>query len=70
MRGRVHLRIVASNPRYRDIDNVYGGAKLLIDVIRRAKLIRDDSPEAITLEVLQKKGPPETLIEIYSHDPA
>jgi hypothetical protein len=49
------VRITSYRCRLLDKDNLYGGVKYLLDSLRYAKLIRDDHPEAIELEVLQKK---------------
>jgi hypothetical protein len=38
-----------------DIDNLYGGCKHLIDSLRIARIIPDDDPTSITLEVSQEK---------------
>lgn len=72
--GRVTVRIVSFRRRLLDIDNLAGGTKAFIDSLRYAKLIQDDNPQAIILEVSQvkvgKKAEEHTEIElIYSDDP-
>jgi hypothetical protein len=52
---RVTLRIIGFRCRPLDTDNFCGGAKHLIDSIREAGLIHDDSPEHITLVTEQIK---------------
>jgi hypothetical protein len=52
---RVTLRIIGFRCRPLDTDNFCGGAKHLIDSIREAGLIHDDSPEHITLITEQIK---------------
>lgn len=54
-RPRHHVRIKSSRVRLLDIDNLYGGAKHLIDSLRLAGIIPDDDPASITLEVTQEK---------------
>lgn len=53
--ARHHVRIRSLRVRMLDIDNLYGGAKHLIDSLRLARIIPDDDPESITLEVTQEK---------------
>jgi hypothetical protein len=66
-RPRVVLRIIRRACRLVDADNL-GGAKFLIDAIRRSGLIADDDPRSIKLELEQEEvqtRPQEgTLIEI------
>ncbi len=69
--GRVHIRIVSIRKRLCDPDNL--SPKWLIDCLRYCKVIRDDTPEAITLETTQRKAAKneaeETVIEIYQPNP-
>jgi hypothetical protein len=62
------VTITSYRRRLIDIDNLCGGSKFLIDALRYAKLIPDDSPEHITLEVRQEKVAQKsqegTLVEI------
>ncbi len=51
---RVKVRIISCRCRLLDADNL-AGAKFLIDALRYDGLIRDDSPEAIDLELTQVK---------------
>lgn len=51
--GRISLRFIGYRVRPLDPDNFAGGTKDLIDGLRHAKLIPNDSPEAITLETEQ-----------------
>ena len=50
---RVHVRVVSFRRKLCDPDNLC--PKYFIDCLRSAGLIRDDSPEHITLEVAQEK---------------
>lgn len=50
-----HLTIERHGKRQLDKDNLYGGAKLLIDVLKKRGMITDDSPEHVELEVTQVK---------------
>lgn len=52
--GRVHLRIVATRKRLCDPDNL--SPKWLVDCLRYCGVIRNDTPEDITLEVAQRKA--------------
>jgi hypothetical protein len=52
---RTHLRITRYSCRPLDCDNYAGGCKPIIDQLRYAKLIRDDSPEDIEVEFKQVK---------------
>lgn len=53
--GRVIVRIVSYRRRLLDIDNLSGGCKYHLDSLRYAKLIPEDNPQAISLEVSQVK---------------
>jgi Holliday junction resolvase RusA-like endonuclease len=52
---RTHLRITRYSTRPLDCDNYAGGCKPIIDQLRYAKLIKDDSPEDIEVEFKQIK---------------
>jgi Holliday junction resolvase RusA-like endonuclease len=66
---RVTVRITSYRTRLLDLDNAFGGQKLLLDCITELRLIRGDDPEAIELIVRQKKvehrTSEKTLIEIW-----
>jgi hypothetical protein len=53
--NRTHIRITRYSCRPLDCDNYAGGCKPIIDQLRYAKLIRDDSPEDIEVEFKQVK---------------
>lgn len=64
---RVTLRITRRASRLLDADNFAGGCKPLIDQVRYAGLIPDDSPDKVEITFTQekvKKGQEGTLIEI------
>jgi len=64
---RIVLRIIRKAPRLLDADNFAGGCKPLIDQVRYAGLIPDDSPEKVEIVFKQqkvKKGQEGTLIEL------
>ena len=65
--GRVHIRITAVRKRLCDADGVF--SKWLVDCLRYAGIIRDDTTEDITLENKQRKaakGEAEhTVIELF-----
>ena len=52
---RTHIRITRYSTRPLDCDNYAGGCKPIIDQLRYAKLIKDDSPEDIEVEFKQVK---------------
>lgn len=49
------VRIISMRVRVCDPDNLVGGQKHLIDALRLARVIPEDDPESITLQVCQKK---------------
>jgi Holliday junction resolvase RusA-like endonuclease len=51
---KMKVRIVSYRARLLDKDNLYSGAKCLVDALRRTRLIRDDSPRWLELEVEQE----------------
>jgi hypothetical protein len=55
--GRAHVRIKRFGTRLLDDDNLRGGAKPLIDCLKEAGLIHDDSPKWIDLDVTQEQVP-------------
>jgi len=62
------LIITRYSSRLLDADNFAGGCKFLIDAIRRAELITDDNPAAVTMEFHQQKCPridERTEIQVY-----
>jgi hypothetical protein len=64
---RIVVRITRSSTRLLDADNLAGGCKPVIDQLRYAGLIPDDSPEKVEITFTQKKvkkGQEGTLIEI------
>lgn len=65
--GFIIVRITRHGSKLLDKDNLYGGVKYICDALRHEGIIPDDNPEAIDLQVLQKKVPRQkvgTLIEI------
>lgn len=65
--GRIAVRITRCGTRLLDLDNLYGSAKYICDALRYCNIIPEDNPEAISLEVRQRKVTKEetgTLIEI------
>jgi len=55
MPNRHRVRIVSKRVRLCDPDNLVGGVKHLVDFLRDAKIIPEDDPKSITLEVSQEK---------------
>lgn len=55
-KDRAHVRFTIRRRRLLDPDNAYASIKDLLDGIRDAGLILDDSEERITLEVNQEKA--------------
>lgn len=60
------LRIISHRKRLLDKDNLYAGAKPLIDALKEMKWIYDDAPQYLALTVLQVKDikNPRTVIFI------
>lgn len=62
---RMILRIRSFRKRLLDYDNLVGGSKTLIDVIKEARFIVDDSSKWIDLQISQERSKEErTEIEI------
>lgn len=64
---RITLRITRRSARLLDADNFAGGCKPLIDQIRYAGLIPDDSPDKVEITFIQekvKKAEEETIVEL------
>jgi len=55
MSERHRVRIISKRVRLCDPDNLVGGVKHLVDYLRDAKIIPEDDPKSITLEVSQEK---------------
>jgi hypothetical protein len=51
--GKLHIRFTSVRKRLCDPDNI--SVKVLLDCLRYAGIIRDDSPDKISLEVAQRK---------------
>jgi hypothetical protein len=49
------VRIISMRVRICDPDNLVGGQKHLIDALRLARVIPEDDPQSITLQVCQRK---------------
>jgi len=64
-RKEVHIR--SYRKKLCDIDNFIGGLKPVIDALVKNKVLKDDSPEWMVLEVFQEKDikMPRTEIEVY-----
>ena len=65
---RHRVRIISRRVRLCDADNLVGGCKHLIDALRIARIIPEDDPTSISLEVSQEKvkhyDEEETWVEI------
>lgn len=55
-RAHVRVTLVSTSGPFKDVDNAYSAAKDLVDGLKGV-LIEDDSPQHITLEVRQERGP-------------
>jgi hypothetical protein len=51
---KMKIRITSYRARYLDPDRLYAGATLLVDAIKKMRLIKDDSPHWLTLRVDQE----------------
>lgn len=70
--GRIVVRITRKGARLLDADNLAGGIKPLLDSLRYEKLIPEDNPKAIRLEVRQTTAKAQergTLVEIIYPTP-
>jgi hypothetical protein len=66
-RARLRIRYVRKGGRPLDPDNVF--PKYIIDGIRAAHVIVDDSPEYVALDVVQELGPGRrVVVEVYPWD--
>jgi len=54
---RVVVRIVQSRRRLLDAENLWASVKHIVDGLKTAGLIRDDSPKEIVLQVVQEQLP-------------
>lgn len=66
--ARHRVRIISRRVRLCDPDNLVGGCKFLIDSLRLARIIPEDNPQSLALEVAQEKvgsfSKEETWVEI------
>lgn len=58
---RYLVRITCYRLRLLDKDNLYGGCKFFVDALRYARIVREDDPEAIDLQISQVKVKSEDL---------
>lgn len=63
---RVAMEMLRRGPRQLDYGNLVGGAKLLLDVLVKAKLMRDDSPPWLDDVYVQEVGGPASTTVIIS----
>jgi len=64
-RRKRFVRITRVASRLLDLDNLWGGAKIPIDAMKKLGIVVDDSPRWLKLSVVQRKGTPaRTEIEI------
>jgi hypothetical protein len=65
---RHRVRIISRRVRLCDPDNLVGGVKHLVDALRIARIIPEDDPASLLLEVSQEKvktfAAEETLVEV------
>ena len=61
---RATVRITRHSMHTLDQDNLNGSAKIVLDALKHANIIVDDSPAHITLTVHQARGKPRTLIHL------
>jgi len=58
--GKMRVKVVSHRKKLMDLDNLFGGLKVVLDAMRGIGLIQDDSPEHIDLDVSQVKIPGKT----------
>lgn len=62
--GKVRVQIMRRSNHRLDPDNLHGAAKLVLDALKTAKVIEDDSPAHIELICEQESGKPQTTIKV------
>jgi len=53
--GKRRLTLIRLGKRSLDKDNLYAGAKMLVDCIKEMRLLVDDDPDWVDLQVEQEK---------------
>lgn len=64
--GKLAVRITRYSRHVLDADNLAGTAKVVLDAMKAAALIADDSPAHIDLTCEQESGAPRTMIRLTS----
>jgi hypothetical protein len=62
--GKLRVRIVRRAHRQLDYDNLVGSCKIVLDALKAAKVIPDDSPDHIQLTCEQEAGRAQTTIQV------
>lgn len=62
--GKLSVRITRCSHHVLDTDNLHGAAKIVLDALRHAHLIVDDSPRHIDLACEQETGAQLTRIQL------
>lgn len=63
-KGKVTVQIMRRSHHMMDADNLHGAAKLILDSLKTAGVIEDDSPEHINLICEQESGQIGTTIRV------
>lgn len=61
---KVQVKITRYSHKTLDPDNLHGSAKIILDALRAAKVLVDDTPAHIALICEQIKGAPRTVIRV------
>jgi len=62
--SKAWVHVYRQGPKKLDIDNLHGAAKIVVDALKHAQIIQDDSPDHIELVVSQALGSPQTIIRL------
>lgn len=62
--GKMRVSIIRRSHHVLDHDNLHGAAKLVLDALKAARVIEDDSPDHIELHCEQERGPSQTTIHV------
>lgn len=67
---KMRCSVILTHSRAYDHDNAYGAVKPVIDALKRWKLIFDDTPEYLDLEVVQVKSTRKESRTVIELEPA
>jgi len=68
--SKAKVKITLMHSRFYDKDNAYGACKVLVDAMKKQRMIVDDSAEWLELTVEQGKEPHKSRYTIVEIEPA